>query len=265
MRHLRIEARSRDPRRDSVSQLETQPPRPFALAALPANRYVPFAMRALVSAFLVAMACGFLFALAWPVFAQSVLPDGAGKDVTVKVCGQCHAADIVASVRRTPDGWRETIAAMVQVGATATDQELQTILEYVSTHFKGEADRPLDLEYGHSRGARKRGGSVAQGGRGADRAPREKGPVQDARRSQERPGSRLQEDRSPKRSPRVSVRVGLVGQVGRVGRVGLRPERRGHERSNLRDTFQVAQQYLRKGVRIRHARSISGSGRPRRR
>jgi competence ComEA-like helix-hairpin-helix protein len=102
-------------------------------------------MRALVSAFLVAMACGFLFALTWPVFAQSVLPDGAGKDVTVKVCGQCHAAEIVASVRRTPDGWRETIAAMVQVGATATDQELQAILEYVSTHFKGEAGRPLDL------------------------------------------------------------------------------------------------------------------------
>ena len=118
-------------------------------------------MRAILTTFLVTMACGILFALVWPpfarelthasfgeassVFAQSALPDGAGKDVTVKVCGQCHAAEMVASVRLTVDGWRETIAAMVQQGATATDTEQQVILEYVSTHFKGEARRPLNL------------------------------------------------------------------------------------------------------------------------
>lgn len=99
----------------------------------------------MLATFLFTMACGFLFALASSAFAQSVLPDGAGKDVTVKVCGQCHAAEIVASVRLTREGWQETIAAMVQQGATATDKELETILEYVSTHFKGDARRPLNL------------------------------------------------------------------------------------------------------------------------
>jgi len=102
-------------------------------------------MRAILTAFLVAMACGLLLAMAWPAFAQSPLPDGTGKEVTVSVCGQCHAPEIVASVRLSPEGWRETIATMVQQGAKATDQELETILKYVSTHFKGEANRSLNM------------------------------------------------------------------------------------------------------------------------
>ena len=118
-------------------------------------------MRALVSAFLVAMACGFLFALAWPVFAQSVLPDGARQGCHRQGLRTVSCRRIVASVRRTHDGWRETIAAMVKLGATATDQELPAILKSTSsTHFKGEASQAARSEYGHGRGARKRGGFV---------------------------------------------------------------------------------------------------------
>lgn len=76
---------------------------------------------------------------------QGPLPDAPGKDVTVKVCGQCHSADIVASVRLTREGWQDTITDMVQQGAKGTDQELAAILDYVSTHFKGEATRPLNV------------------------------------------------------------------------------------------------------------------------
>jgi hypothetical protein len=46
--------------------------------------------------------------------AQGPLPDAPGKDVTVKVCGECHGADIVASVRLTREGWHDTIADMLQ-------------------------------------------------------------------------------------------------------------------------------------------------------
>ena len=102
-------------------------------------------MRGLLSAFFVAMACGLLFSLAWPAFAQSALPDAAGKDATVRVCGQCHAAETVASVRLTPEGWRATMAAMVQLGAKASDEEAEIILEYLSTHFKDEAARALNV------------------------------------------------------------------------------------------------------------------------
>jgi competence protein ComEA len=102
-------------------------------------------MRGAWPAFLFAMACGFFFALAASAFAQSPLPDGPGKEVALTICGQCHSADIVASVRLTREGWQETITEMVQLGAKATEAEQGTILEYLSTHFKGEASRPLNL------------------------------------------------------------------------------------------------------------------------
>jgi competence protein ComEA len=77
--------------------------------------------------------------------AQSVLPDGPGRETTVKVCGNCHGADTVASVRLTSDGWRELIARMVVAGAQGSDQELETVLQYLSTQFPVEAQKPLDL------------------------------------------------------------------------------------------------------------------------
>ena len=38
-------------------------------------------------------------AIAAPAAAQTQLPDGPGKDLTVKLCGTCHPADRGASVR----------------------------------------------------------------------------------------------------------------------------------------------------------------------
>jgi competence protein ComEA len=99
----------------------------------------------MVSAFFFALACGFGLGVAWPAFAQSVLPDQPGKDVTVRVCDDCHSAEVVASVRLTREGWQETIASMVQQGAKASAAEQEAILDYVATHFKGEARRPLNV------------------------------------------------------------------------------------------------------------------------
>lgn len=79
--------------------------------------------------------------------AQNVLPDAPGRDVTVKVCGTCHAVDTVASVRHTPDGWRDVIAKMVAAGAEGTEQELESVFQYLSTQFPVEAqkEKALDL------------------------------------------------------------------------------------------------------------------------
>jgi competence protein ComEA len=77
--------------------------------------------------------------------AQSVLPDAPGRETTVKVCGNCHGADTVASVRLAPDGWRELIARMVAAGAQGSDQELETVFQYLSAQFPVEAQKPLDL------------------------------------------------------------------------------------------------------------------------
>jgi len=85
-----------------------------------------------------------LLALPANALAQG-LPDGPGKDVTSTVCGQCHEAERVAAVRLTREGWQDVIASMVSQGAEATDEELQAILDYLATHFLGEAARPLNI------------------------------------------------------------------------------------------------------------------------
>jgi competence ComEA-like helix-hairpin-helix protein len=77
--------------------------------------------------------------------AQNVLPDAPGRDITVRLCANCHAAETVASVRHTPEGWRDVIAKMVAAGAEGTEQELETVLQYLSTQFPVEAQKALNL------------------------------------------------------------------------------------------------------------------------
>ena len=77
--------------------------------------------------------------------AQNVLPDAPGRDVTVRLCAGCHAAETVASVRHPPEGWRDVIAKMVAAGAEGTDQELETVFQYLSTQFPAEAQKALNL------------------------------------------------------------------------------------------------------------------------
>jgi competence protein ComEA len=77
--------------------------------------------------------------------AQSVLPEAPGRDVTVKVCGSCHAPETVASVRHTPEGWRDVIARMVAAGAKGSEQELAAVHAYVSANFPAQAQSALNL------------------------------------------------------------------------------------------------------------------------
>ena len=85
--------------------------------------------------------------LSWatPAFAQGPLPDGPGKAETVKVCGVCHEPARAASVRLTRDGWQDLIAKMISLGAKGSDDDLEKVLDYLSTNFKGEAPKPLNM------------------------------------------------------------------------------------------------------------------------
>ena len=78
-----------------------------------------------------------------PLFAQ--LPDGPGKDATIKVCGTCHEPNRVAAVRLTRDGWEATVVDMKWRGAQGTDEEFAVVVEYLAANFLGEAAPRLNM------------------------------------------------------------------------------------------------------------------------
>lgn len=87
----------------------------------------------------------FSFCLSFKAYGQESLPDGPGKEETVRICGQCHPAERGTAVRLTREGWQDVIARMVSLGARGTDAELTLVLNYLSTNFKGEAFRPINI------------------------------------------------------------------------------------------------------------------------
>ena len=86
-----------------------------------------------------------LFSGGATAFAQGQLPEGPGKAETVKVCGVCHEPLRAASVRLTRDGWQDLIAKMISLGAKGSDEDLEKVLDYLSSNFKGDAPKPLNM------------------------------------------------------------------------------------------------------------------------
>jgi competence protein ComEA len=80
-----------------------------------------------------------------PALSGEGLPDGPGKDVTVRACAPCHEARRAASVRLTRDGWAAVIENMQKRGAKISDEDFPVVLDYLSEHFLGEALQPLNL------------------------------------------------------------------------------------------------------------------------
>src|ERR1700691_983977 len=69
-------------------------------------------------------------------FAQAQdLPEGKGKDVLESVCGACHGTDLVASRRATKEGWSYIVDDMVSRGASATNEQIATIIDYLAQNL----------------------------------------------------------------------------------------------------------------------------------
>ena len=73
------------------------------------------------------------------------LPDGPGRDVTVRSCGVCHDPRRAASVRLTRDGWAAVMDGMIARGAKISETDYPVVLDYLATHFLGEAPRPINV------------------------------------------------------------------------------------------------------------------------
>ncbi len=63
------------------------------------------------------------------------LPDGPGKVTTQRICGGCHAPEIVIGKHLTKEGWEQLVSSMVEKGATGTDDEFNQIIDYLATNF----------------------------------------------------------------------------------------------------------------------------------
>jgi quinoprotein glucose dehydrogenase len=79
------------------------------------------------------------FLLAASVQAQD-LPDGAGKELVMTVCTQCHDTARIVSKRKTKMEWNDLVDSMAMRGAKGSDEEFDTIVNYLAKNFG--KDRP---------------------------------------------------------------------------------------------------------------------------
>ncbi len=64
-----------------------------------------------------------------------LLPEGPGREITGKVCINCHDASNFRKLRLDRDEWEREVGIMVDNGAKATDDELAAILDYLVENF----------------------------------------------------------------------------------------------------------------------------------
>ena len=62
-------------------------------------------------------------------------PDGAGKDLVMNVCTQCHTSARIVAKKATKDEWNAVVDNMAMRGAKATDEEFDAIVAYLAKNF----------------------------------------------------------------------------------------------------------------------------------
>ena len=67
--------------------------------------------------------------------AQEKLPNGPGRETMKRVCGECHSAENVAGMAKTREEWGALVGEMAAVGAQATDDEFNEIVDYLAASF----------------------------------------------------------------------------------------------------------------------------------
>jgi hypothetical protein len=75
----------------------------------------------------------------------ATMPSGPSRDLTVRVCAQCHEPQRAAALRLTRDGWEGVVAKMIGLGAKGTDEEFAKITDYLAENYKGEAPKPINM------------------------------------------------------------------------------------------------------------------------
>lgn len=72
------------------------------------------------------------------------LPDGPGKEVVQRNCLSCHNVHIITSKRGNEDAWADIVSQMIGRGANISDDDAETVVEYMVAHYGPSAPKPQD-------------------------------------------------------------------------------------------------------------------------
>ena len=70
-----------------------------------------------------------------PADEHEKLPAGPGRELTIRVCSQCHEPEVAADQQLDLAGWKSLVDQMASKGAEATDAELDEIVHYLANAF----------------------------------------------------------------------------------------------------------------------------------
>jgi competence protein ComEA len=66
------------------------------------------------------------------------LPEGPGRELTMKMCKGCHEVARSVSLRQDRDGWNRTMNKMIAFGMKGSQEEIATVLDYLVKHFPAD-------------------------------------------------------------------------------------------------------------------------------
>ncbi len=68
------------------------------------------------------------------------LPEGAGREIVEARCTLCHDLGRVVTVRRSSQDWEQMTRDMMSRGPEASAAQVETVLAYLTTHFRAVVD-----------------------------------------------------------------------------------------------------------------------------
>jgi competence protein ComEA len=63
------------------------------------------------------------------------LPDGPGKEIAGRICLTCHDSGNFRKARFTSEEWSDSVADMVERGASVTPAEIEAVVAYLAKNF----------------------------------------------------------------------------------------------------------------------------------
>ncbi len=73
------------------------------------------------------------------------LPEGPGRQATIRVCGKCHSPEKGTSLRQSRDEWAAEVSKMIEMGAQGSDEDFNMILDYLAKNFGPQSPRPINM------------------------------------------------------------------------------------------------------------------------